>query len=78
MEFVGNYPNVRRQATDAQVRAWRILVQVLRARYAIPADRVFAHNWIDHKDRRYCEGCELATMARADGLTSALQVDVTK
>ena len=22
------------------------------------------HNWIDYKDRRYCEGCDLASLAR--------------
>ncbi|UGY20886.1 hypothetical protein [Bradyrhizobium septentrionale] len=30
--------------------AWR--VQVLRARYGIPLERVYAHNWIDFKDAR--------------------------
>ena len=47
--------------------SWRILVKVLRARYGIPLDRVYAHNWIDFKDARYCEGCALATMAREWG-----------
>jgi hypothetical protein len=64
VEFAGNYPDVTRGATDAQVSAWRILVKVLRARYGIPLDHVYAHNWIDYKDARYCEGCTLATMAR--------------
>jgi len=64
VEFAGNYPDVTREATDAQVAAWRILVKVLRARYNIPAERVYAHDWIDFKDARYCEGCALATMAR--------------
>ena len=64
VEFNGNYPDVARPATEAQVAAWRILVKVLRARYNIPAERIYAHNWIDHKDARYCEGCALATMAR--------------
>ena len=27
-------------------------------------ENIYAHNWIDFKDRRYCEGCELATLAR--------------
>jgi N-acetylmuramoyl-L-alanine amidase len=67
VEFAGNYPDVTREATEAQVAAWRILVRVLRARYGIPLDRVYAHNWIDFKDKRYCEGCELATMARQWG-----------
>lgn len=64
VEFAGNYPDVTREATLAQIAAWRILVKVLRARYGIPAERVYAHDWIDYKDARYCEGCALATLAR--------------
>jgi N-acetylmuramoyl-L-alanine amidase len=64
VEFAGNYPDVTRGATEAQIAAWRILVRVLRARYGIPLERVYAHNWIDYKDGRYCEGCALATLAR--------------
>jgi N-acetylmuramoyl-L-alanine amidase len=64
VEFAGNYPDVTREATDAQIAAWRILVKVLRARYDIPAEQIYAHDWIDFKDARYCEGCALATMAR--------------
>jgi hypothetical protein len=64
IEFVGNYPNVRKRPTDAQIRAWRILVRVLEIRYGIPREKVFAHNWISYKDRRYCEGCVLAEIAR--------------
>ena len=67
VEFAGNYPDVTRGATDAQIAAWRILVKVLRARYGIALDHVYAHNWIDFKDARYCEGCALATMARQWG-----------
>ncbi|MDE2378325.1 peptidoglycan recognition family protein [Bradyrhizobium sp.] len=67
VEFAGNYPDVRKEPTDAQVAAWRILVRVLRTRYDIPRDRVYAHNWIDYKDARYCEGCKLATLAREWG-----------
>jgi len=67
VEFAGNYPDVTRGPTDAQIAAWKILVKVLRARYAIPLERVYAHNWIDYKDARYCEGCALATMAREWG-----------
>ena len=67
VEFVGNFPDVTRPATEAQLAAWRILVKVLRARYGIPSDRVYAHNWIDFKDARYCEGCALATLARQWG-----------
>jgi hypothetical protein len=67
VEFAGNYPDVTRPPTEAQVAAWRILVKLLRARYGIPLDHVYAHNWIDYKDARYCEGCALATMAREWG-----------
>jgi len=75
VEFVGNYPNVRKPPTDAQIAAWRILVRVLETRYDIPSERVFAHNWIDYKDNRYCEGCELAGIARIDGMETAQQVE---
>lgn len=67
VEFAGNYPDVTRGATEAQIAAWRVLVKVLRARYRIPLDHVYAHNWIDFKDARYCEGCVLATLAREWG-----------
>src|SRR6201990_635812 len=67
VEFAGNYPDVTRRATEAQIAAWRILVKVLRARYRISLHRAYAHNWIDFKDARYCEGCELATLARQWG-----------
>lgn len=64
VEFVGNYPNVRKPPTEAQIEAWRILARILQTRYGIPSDRIFAHNWVDYKDRRYCEGCSLASIAR--------------
>jgi hypothetical protein len=67
VEFAGNYPDVTRPVTEAQIAAWRVLVTVLRARYGIPADHVYAHDWIDFKDGRYCEGCSLATLAREWG-----------
>ncbi len=67
VEFAGNYPDVTRGATEAQIAAWRILVRLLRARYNIPLERVYAHNWIDYKDARYCEGCALAALARQWG-----------
>ena len=67
VEFAGNYPDVTRPATEAQIAAWRVLVKVLRARYRIPLDRIYAHDWIDFKDARYCEGCALATLARQWG-----------
>jgi hypothetical protein len=66
VEFAGNYPDVTRPASDAQIAAWRILLTVLRVRYGIARDHVYAHNWIDFKDARYCEGCALATLARQD------------
>jgi hypothetical protein len=65
VEFVGNYPAVAKPASPAQVQAWLLLVRFLQERYGIPAERIYAHNWIDYKDHRYCEGCELATLARA-------------
>jgi len=64
VEFNGNYPDVTKPATAAQAQAWLLLVRFLQERYGIPADRIYAHNWIDYKDARYCEGCELATLAR--------------
>jgi len=64
VEFAGNFPDVARPATAEQVRAWPILMRFLQERYSIPAENIYAHNWIDFKDRRYCEGCELATLAR--------------
>ena len=67
VEVAGNYPDVTRGATEAQIAAWKVLVKVLRARYDIPLERVYAHDWIDFKDARYCEGCALATLARQGG-----------
>jgi N-acetylmuramoyl-L-alanine amidase len=64
VEFVGNYPDVAKPATREQVQAWLMLVRFLQERYDIAAENIYAHNWIDFKDRRYCEGCELATLAR--------------
>lgn len=65
VEFAGNYPDVGAPATPAQLAAWDILVRVLQARYGVPSERIYAHNWIDFKDARYCEGCDLARRARA-------------
>jgi hypothetical protein len=67
VEFVGNFPDVRKPPTPEQFAACLALVRFLQERYGIPVDRVFAHNWIDYKDARYCEGCELAQKARALG-----------
>jgi N-acetylmuramoyl-L-alanine amidase len=67
VEFVGNYPDVAKPVTLEQLRAWLILVRFLQERYGIPFENIYAHNWIDYKDARYCEGCELATLARKLG-----------
>jgi hypothetical protein len=64
VEFVGNYPDVAKPPTEAQAKAWLVLVRFLQERYGIPPRRIYAHNWIDYKDARYCEGCDLATAAR--------------
>jgi hypothetical protein len=67
VEFVGNFPDVRKPASAEQVAAWLVLVKFLQERYGIPIERVYAHNWIDYKDHRYCEGCDLAQRAHALG-----------
>jgi hypothetical protein len=64
VEFAGNFPDVAKGPTEAQIAAWRVLLRVLMTRYDIPRERVYAHNWIDYKDARYCEGCELGRLAR--------------
>ena len=64
VEFIGNYPDVAKPVTSAQVQAWLILVRFLQERYGIPPENIYAHNWIDYKDTRYCEGCALAQAAR--------------
>jgi hypothetical protein len=65
VEFNGNAPDVRVPPTPKQFELMPILVRFLQARYGIPPENVYAHNWIDYKDGRYCEGCELARRARA-------------
>jgi hypothetical protein len=67
VEFVGNFPDVQKPVTPEQMKAWLALLPFLQERYGIAADNIYAHNWIDFKDRRYCEGCELATAARQLG-----------
>jgi hypothetical protein len=64
VEFIGNYPDVAKPVTQEQMQAWLLLVRFLQERYAIAAESIYAHNWIDYKDARYCEGCELARAAR--------------
>jgi hypothetical protein len=67
VEFNGNAPDVRLPPTPEQFAACLVLVRFLQERYDIPPERIYAHNWIDYKDARYCEGCELAERARAQG-----------
>ena len=67
VEFIGNYPDVAKPVTAEQVRAWSLLAPFLQERYGITPDHIYAHNWIDFKDQRYCEGCELAALARKLG-----------
>ena len=67
VEFIGNYPDVAKPVTPEQKQAWLLLAPFLQERYGIPPDRIYAHDWIDFKDTRYCEGCELATLARKLG-----------
>jgi hypothetical protein len=67
IEFVGNFPDVRKPATAEQAAAALVLIRFLQERYGISSERVYAHNWIDYKDARYCEGCALAEAARKQG-----------
>jgi hypothetical protein len=67
VEFAGNFPDVRKPVTAAQTRAMLLLAPFLQERYGIPPQNIYAHNWIDYKDARYCEGCELATVIRKLG-----------
>jgi hypothetical protein len=67
IEFVGNFPDVGTPPTTEQFAACLALVRFLQERYGIAAERIYAHNWIDYKDARYCEGCALANKARALG-----------
>jgi hypothetical protein len=64
VEFIGNYPDVAKPVTPEQMQAWLVLVRFLQERYAIAPESIYAHNWIDYKDARYCEGCDLALAAR--------------
>ena len=64
VEFNGNFPDVAKPPSEAQVQTWLVLVRFLQERYGISAVHIYAHNWIDFKDARYCEGCALASMAR--------------
>ena len=65
VEFVGNYPDVAKPPTPAQTPGLgRSRARSCRSATAFPPSNIYAHNWIDFKDARYCEGCELATAAR--------------
>src|SRR5262249_23278529 len=77
IEFAGNYPDVAKPLTPEQVTAGLALVRFIQERYGIPADRVYAHNWIDYKDARYCEGCALAERARAQGYVPSAALSTT-
>jgi hypothetical protein len=70
VEFNGNAPDVTKPLTPEHFAAGLILVRFLQERYGIPPERIYAHNWIDYKDARYCEGCALAERARAQGYRS--------
>ena len=54
----------RSRRQRSRCTAWLVLVRFLQERYGIPAEHIYAHNWIDYKDARYCEGCDLAQAAR--------------
>ena len=56
VEFNGNSPDVRKPPTPEQFAAWLVLVRFLQERYGIPAERVYAHNWIDYKDAPLLRG----------------------
>jgi hypothetical protein len=71
VEFNGNAPDVRKPLTPEQFAAGLLLVKFLQQRYGIPPENIYAHNWIDYKDSRYCESCELAERARAQGFRPA-------
>jgi hypothetical protein len=73
IEFNGNAPDVQAPLTPEQFRAGLLLVKFLQERYGIPPERIYAHNWIDYKDARYCEGCELAERARAQAYRPSVE-----
>ena len=74
IEFVGNFPDVRTPPTPPQFSAAVALVRFLQERYGIPAERIYAHNWVDYKDVRYCEGCALAIKVRELGYVPSLRL----
>ena len=58
------FPTCESPRPSSRWRPGWCLVKFLQERYGIPVEQVYAHNWIDYKDHRYCEGCELAQRAR--------------
>jgi len=78
VEFVGNFPDVSRPVTPAQMQAWLTLLPFLQERYRIPSEHIYAHNWIDFKDPRYCEGCELGLAARKLGYAPGRAADTVR
>ncbi|HEY1543544.1 MAG TPA: N-acetylmuramoyl-L-alanine amidase [Xanthobacteraceae bacterium] len=78
VEFNGNFPDVATPPTAEQRQAWLLLVRFLQERYGIPSERIYAHNWIDYKDARYCEGCALATLARKMAYVPGKDCDATR
>ena len=67
VEFAGNYPDVAQAADRGADRGAGDPGAGAAGALRHPAERVYAHNWIDYKDARYCEGCALATLARQWG-----------
>lgn len=78
VEFNGNAPDVRKPPTPEQFATCLILVRFLQERYRIPAEHIYAHNWVDYKDSRYCEGCELADRARAQNYVPSELLPVSR
>ena len=64
IEMIGNDPDVTVPITEAQMNTWLKLVPFVQERYGITIDHIYAHKWIDIKDPRYCEGCDMAKRAR--------------
>ena len=75
VEFAGNYPDVTRPATDAQIAAWRILVKVLRARYRIPLDHVLIGHAEALGDDLHLIGTKIALVERGDLALGLAQVE---
>src|SRR3954466_6604047 len=72
-EFAGNFPDVARPASAEQIAEWRILVRVLQARYGIGDERIYAHNWIDTKDRATAKAATLRRWRAASRFRQSLE-----